>query len=114
MCVRGEAETAWVSLEEEKRGGLSRARPFSDAHGERMRDNGHKLQEGKFSWGKRRKFFTEWSNDGGRAWRSCGISLPADIQNLAVQTPEQRDLTQSSPEVTSNLIYSTILKNVSS
>lgn len=73
--------------------GLSRARPFSEECGERMRGNRHKLQEGKFSWGKRRKFFTEWSNDGGRAQISCGIFLPADIPNLAVQAPEQWDLT---------------------
>lgn len=79
--------------------GLSRARPFSDVYGERMRGDGHKLQDGKFSWGKRRKFFTEWLDDGGRARRSCGISLLADIQ-ACTRPWATRSNSKSSPEVT--------------
>lgn len=91
-------------------GVLSRARPYSDVYSKRIRRNGCELWEGKFSWDKGRKFFTERLYDGAKSQRSCGVPPLANIWNSTVQGHEQPDNYKSSPEVTSNLTESVILK----
>lgn len=74
-----------------------------------MRGDGHELQEGRFSWGERRRFLTKWSKAGGRTWGSFALSSVL-IFTTGLYNPLDSD-SKSSSEVTFNLIYSAILRD---